>query len=275
MSDLEQSDIENMSDDEGSISEIENSSAPTFTRSVNPNTQDAINNVNNQVSQINDDEEEQEEDEDEDDEEEHDDEDASVVISEDEEDDEDMNDDISIDEETGNIINKKTKPSVKKTSRTVTELPSTTLNIPIEFEKHDSDYESDDDEEEDDEYLQKFDREMRDNYILDQHPESINHNYDEIYNLAKVQRNKENIIIDDLHKTIPILTKYEKTRILGQRAKQLNNGAKPLVKLDTPLIDGYLIALKELEEKMIPVIIRRPIPNGASEYWHLRDLEIL
>jgi hypothetical protein len=45
MSDLEQSDIENMSDDEGSISEIENSSAPTFTRSVNPNTQDAINNV--------------------------------------------------------------------------------------------------------------------------------------------------------------------------------------------------------------------------------------
>jgi DNA-directed RNA polymerase I, II, and III subunit RPABC2 len=231
--------------------------------------------LNNQVSQINDDEEEQEEDEDEDDEEEHDDEDASVVISEDEEDDEDMNDDISIDEETGNIINKKTKPSVKKTSRTVTELPSTTLNIPIEFEKHDSDYESDDDEEEDDEYLQKFDREMRDNYILDQHPESINHNYDEIYNLAKVQRNKENIIIDDLHKTIPILTKYEKTRILGQRAKQLNNGAKPLVKLDTPLIDGYLIALKELEEKMIPVIIRRPIPNGASEYWHLRDLEIL
>ena len=116
---------------------------------------------------------------------------------------------------------------------------------------------------------------MRSNYILDQHPESVNHNYDEIYNLANVQRNKENIIIDDLHKTIPILTKYEKTRILGQRAKQLNNGAKPLVKLDTPIIDGYLIALKELEEKMIPVIIRRPLPSGASEYWHLKDLEIL
>ena len=61
----------------------------------------------------------------------------------------------------------------------------------------------------------------------------------------------------------------------GQRAKQLNNGAKPLVNLDIPLIDGYLIALKELEEKMIPVIIRRPLPSGASEYWHLKDLEIL
>ena len=38
---------------------------------------------------------------------------------------------------------------------------------------------------------------------------------------------------------------------------------------------AHLIALKELEEKKIPVIIRRPIPNGASEYWHLKDLEIL
>jgi AAA ATPase containing von Willebrand factor type A (vWA) domain len=138
MSDLEQSDIENMSDDEGSSSEIENLPAPTFTRSVNPNTQEPINNVVDQVSRINDEyEEEDEEDEaeekekdDDEEEEEEDDEDASVVISEDEADDDDMNDDISIDEETGNIINKKTRPSVKKTSRTVTELPITTLNIP-------------------------------------------------------------------------------------------------------------------------------------------------
>lgn len=271
MSDLEQSDIENMSDDEGSVSEAENTSGPTFTSKVNKNTQEPINNEEE------DGEEEQDDEEDQDDEEEQDNEDSDddgISIIDSEEEDGDMNDDISIDEETG-IINKKTKPIVKKTSKVVTELPNTTLSMPHEFEKHDSDYDSEDDEEEDDDYLQKFDREMRDNYILDQHPESVNNNYDEVYNLAKVQRNKENIIIDDLHKTIPILTKYEKTRILGQRAKQLNNGAKPLVKLDIPLIDGYLIALKELEEKMIPVIIRRPIPNGASEYWHLKDLEIL
>ena len=93
--------------------------------------------------------------------------------------------------------------------------------------------------------------------------------------MAKVQRNKDNIIIDDLHKTVPILTKYEKTRILGLRAKQINNGEKPMIKIDNKVIDGYLIALKELEEKKIPVIIRRPIPGGASEYWHLKDLEII
>lgn len=269
MSDLEQSNIENMSGDEGSVSEMENSTGPTFTSMVDKNIQEPVINAEE--------EEEGEEEDNQDDEQDseiEDDDDDDVSIIDSDEDDGDANDDIIIDEETG-IINKKTKPIIKKTSNVVNELPSTTLDIPVEFEKNDSDYDSDDDEEEDDDYLQKFDREMRDNYILDQHPESVNHNYDEVYNMAKVQRNKENIIIDDLHKTIPILTKYEKTRILGQRAKQLNNGAKPLVKLDIPLIDGYLIALKELEEKMIPVIIRRPIPNGASEYWHLKDLEVL
>ena len=278
MSDLEQSDIENMSDDEGSIGEIENTSAPTFTNNVNS----SIINLNekNEVENNNEEDGDSVIDDDDDDDSQIGDDDADSIANseddgEDEDDEEDMNDDdISIDEDTG-VINKKTKTTVKKSSKIVTELPTTTLNLPVEFEKHDSDYESDDDEEEDDDYLQKFDREMRDNYILEQHPESVNHNYDEIYNLAKVQRNKENIIIDNLHKTIPLLTKYEKTRILGQRAKQLNNGAKPLVKLDIPLIDGYLIALKELEEKMIPVIIRRPLPSGASEYWHLKDLEIL
>jgi DNA-directed RNA polymerase I, II, and III subunit RPABC2 len=278
MSDLEQSDIENMSDDEGSVGEIENSSAPTFTNNV----KSSIINLNekNEVENNNEEDGDSVIDDDDAGSQIEDDDDVDSIVNseddgEDEDDDEDMNDDdISIDEDTG-VINKKTKTTVKKSSKIVTELPTTTLNLPVEFEKHESDYESDDDEEEDDDYLQKFDREMRDNYILDQHPESVNHNYDEIYNLAKVQRNKENIIIDDLHKTIPLLTKYEKTRILGQRAKQLNNGAKPLVKLDIPLIDGYLIALKELEEKMIPVIIRRPLPSGASEYWHLKDLEVL
>tara|TARA_B110000037_G_scaffold127607_1_gene145138 strand:- start:2751 stop:3575 length:825 start_codon:yes stop_codon:yes gene_type:complete len=274
MSDLEQSDIENMSEYEDSINEQEESSAPTFT--INSKSNAITSTVPNEDGQSGDENEEVQDgvqDEDEDDED-----DVSIMNSDNEDDEgegEDENDDdISLDEETG-IINKKTKPIVKKSSKIVNEISPTKLDIPVEFEKNESDYESNDDEEEDDDYLQKFDKGIRDNYILEQHPESINHNYDEIYNLAKVQRNKENIIIDDLHKTIPILTKYEKTRILGQRAKQVNNGAKPLVKMDIPLIDGYLIALKELEEKMIPVIIRRPLPNGASEYWHLKDLEIL
>ena len=59
----------------------------------------------------------------------------------------------------------------------------------------------------------------------------------------------KNIIVDELHKTVPILTKYEKTRILGERTKQINNGSKPFVDVQNDIIDGYLIACKELEEK--------------------------
>jgi len=277
MSDLEQSDIENISDDEDSVSEPSNSIKPTFSTTAKKegpivtDLKQVLQKADGLVEYSDDDEDV---DDDVDDDADDDDDDESILKS----DDDDVDDDMSIDEESG-IINKKTKPKptiVKKTTKTTDELPTTTtLDIPIDFEKNDSDYESGEDEEEDDDYLQKFDKDIREDYIIQQHPESINHNYDEIYNLATVQRNKDNIIVDSLHKTIPILTKYEKTRILGQRAKQLNNGARPLVKFSTQIIDGYLIALKELEEKKIPVIIRRPLPGGASEYWHLKDLEIL
>lgn len=129
------------------------------------------------------------------------------------------------------------------------------------------------DEEPEDFYLQKFNSEMNKNYIVDYHPECVSNNYAEVLNLAKVVRDNKNNIIDDLHKTLPFLTKYEKTKILGQRAKQINNGAKVFVKVDENVIDGYLIAISELEQKRIPFIIRRPIPGGGCEYWRVSDLE--
>ena len=199
--------------------------------------------------------------------------------NDDSENDDSENDDMDLDDDNINDLEpsiKKNKPKTLLKNNINTDVsPLVNIDIPLQFEKNDSDYDSMEDEEEDDDYLQKFDNEQKNNYIMDQHPECEIHNYNEVYNMAKVQRNKDNIIVDDLHKTIPILTKYEKTRILGIRAKQINNGAKPLVTFNTQIIDGYLIALKELEEKKIPIIIRRPIPNGASEYWHLKDLEIL
>lgn len=130
-----------------------------------------------------------------------------------------------------------------------------------------------DDDEEDDDYLQKFDSEVNKNYLLDFHPECSINNYDEIASLSVVTRDKNNNIIDDLHKTIPYLTKYEKSRIIGQRAKQINSGAKTFVKVPENIIDGYLIAELELIQKRIPFIIRRPIFGGGCEYWRVQDLE--
>ena len=125
------------------------------------------------------------------------------------------------------------------------------------------------------EFLQKFNKESKNDFIASNHQECLSKNLDEIKDLLDVIRDKNNIIIDELHKTLPILTKYEKTRILGIRIKQLNNGALPYVKIAEDLLDSFIIAEKELKEKKIPFIIQRPLPNNTFEYWKLEDLEIL
>lgn len=138
----------------------------------------------------------------------------------------------------------------------------------------DEDDDDDDDEEDEEEYFRKFDENLKSDIISKYHPEMLQHNYEEIDALTNITY-KDGVINDPIHRTLPFLTKYERARVLGERAKQLNSGAKPFVNVDENVIDGYLIAIKELEEKKIPFIIRRPLPNGASEYWKLKDLEIL
>ena len=139
--------------------------------------------------------------------------------------------------------------------------------------------EDDDDDEDDDDYdenyLQKFDETLKQNIISEYHPEMQQLNYNEVELLTTIHRDSDGQIYDPLHRTLPFLTKFEKARVLGERAKQINDGAQPFVKLTTNAIDGYLIALAELEQKAIPFIIKRPLPNGGCEYWKLKDLEIL
>lgn len=139
----------------------------------------------------------------------------------------------------------------------------------------DDNYEDNDDDEddEDENYLKKFENNLNKNYIKEYHPECIIQNYDEVLALANVVRDNNGIIIDDLHKTIPYLTKYEKTKIIGFRANQINNGAKPYINIPNDLIDGYLIAIEELKQKKIPFIIRRPLVGSKMEFWKLSDLE--
>jgi DNA-directed RNA polymerases I, II, and III subunit RPABC2 len=130
-------------------------------------------------------------------------------------------------------------------------------------------------EEEDANYLQKFDEGIKQDIIAEHHRELQVHNYNEVLALSRVVKDETGKIIDPLHKTLPFLTKYEKARILGERAKQINAGAEPFVAVEPEMIDGYLIALKELEEKKIPFLIKRPLPDGGCEYWKLKDLELL
>jgi DNA-directed RNA polymerase I, II, and III subunit RPABC2 len=154
------------------------------------------------------------------------------------------------------------------------EVDSANPAAPPSLDFDESDLESDDGLE-DEEYLQKFDRAVRKKFLEEYHPQAQTHNYEEVAAMAKVTRAADGRIIDALHRTIPILTKYERTRILGQRAAQLNSGAQPLVPVPTGVLQGHVIAGLELKAKKLPFIIRRPLPNRGSEYWHVSDLELL
>jgi len=140
-----------------------------------------------------------------------------------------------------------------------------------------NDFDEDDEEEDEDDefYLQKLDESIHKKIISDFHPELQAHNYDEIDVLSRVVRDENGNIIDPMHKTVPFITRYEKARVLGERAKQINSGAKPFIELEPSVIDGYVIALREFEAKKIPFIVKRPMPNGGVEYWKLEDLEVL
>ena len=122
--------------------------------------------------------------------------------------------------------------------------------------------------------LEKYSNNEKLDYIEINHPDSLSKNLEEIKKLSLVIRNEDNEIIDEFHKTIPILTKYEKTKILGIRLKQLNNNCKPYIEIDESILDNLIIANIELNQKKLPFIIQRPIQN-RFEYWNIKDLEII
>ena len=153
-------------------------------------------------------------------------------------------------------------------------------NPTILYQQQEKDYSSDEEDESDyssdEEYNIKVDDEYRYNLMKRVHPEEFNEDYTYIKPLLDINRNKDNIIIDGNHKTLPLLTKYEKARILGLRISQLNKGAEPFIDIkERQIVDTHIIAEEELKSKSLPFIIMRPIPNGKKEYWSLQDLEII
>lgn len=86
------------------------------------------------------------------------------------------------------------------------------------------------------------------------------------------ETNKQNIYVKSEDRvTKPILFEFERVRILGERATQLSMGAKPMIK-NVDNLDPKTIAKMELENKVIPLIIIRELPNGAMEKWKISEL---
>ena len=111
-----------------------------------------------------------------------------------------------------------------------------------------------------------------DDFIAKMHPQERFNSYEEVKPMIAVTRDGNECVVDPLHTTSPIMTKFEYARILGVRAKQINDGCAPLI--ETDLVDGAAIALEELRQKKLPILIRRPI-HGGHEYWRPEDLENL
>ncbi len=73
----------------------------------------------------------------------------------------------------------------------------------------------------------------------------------------------------------PWLTRYERARIIGVRALQISLGAPVLIPVEKlRLKDPIEIATKELELKVLPMIIRRWTPRGEYQDVPLKYLEI-
>jgi DNA-directed RNA polymerases I, II, and III subunit RPABC2 len=70
-----------------------------------------------------------------------------------------------------------------------------------------------------------------------------------------------------------VMTKYEKTKIIGLRLEQLSRGAPTLV--DTSKVSSLRdIVMKELAERKIPFMLVRTLPNNKKEYYRICDMII-
>ena len=88
-------------------------------------------------------------------------------------------------------------------------------------------------------------------------------------NTVAEQRAKK--IPADKRTTSPYMTKYERARVLGARANQISMNAPVLVDLEGET-DPLQIAIKELREKKLPLVVRRYLPDGSYEDWSCEEL---
>lgn len=112
------------------------------------------------------------------------------------------------------------------------------------------------------EYYKKISNSLNNDYLKINHPEVIVASDEEIENYCNME-----------HYTRIDLTKYEKARVIGIRATQIESGFPTFVDIPEGLeTNPIAIAELELENKKIPFKIKRPFANGEFEYWRVSDL---
>ena len=69
------------------------------------------------------------------------------------------------------------------------------------------------------------------------------------------------------------LTRFEKARIMGSRALQLSLGAPPFIDFSKNMSTSLEIAMEELHQRVIPIVIRRTLPNGDYQNIPIEQFE--
>ena len=108
----------------------------------------------------------------------------------------------------------------------------------------------------------------------------------EIDKECEIIRNREIITKDFPHKKVeitskdnqiligpPMLTRFEKARIMGARALQLSLGAPVFIEIPKNATTSLEIAMEELKQKVIPIVIKRTLPNGDYQNLPLDKFE--
>lgn len=179
-------------------------------------------------------------------------------------------DDSDLENETGDDIDDidmDDDEETVKSSKTPDSLDSSEDSSNIQF------YDSEEDDDEDEEF-DKFNNNDIKEQLMSEHPEFISHNTKEVNALSKIIKDSNGNIIDELHRTVPFITRYEKAKILGERSKQLSySDVEPMISIPPDVIDCYEIAKLEYIANAIPFIIKRNLPDGTCEYWRFQDLE--
>ncbi len=116
------------------------------------------------------------------------------------------------------------------------------------------------------------------NVLTEEQQESLEKKIKEIENREVVER------IDD-HEPVeipfdgtiligpPTLTRFEKARIMGARALQLSLGAPPFIPIPKTARISLDISMEELEQRVIPITIRRVLPNGDYQNIPITNFE--
>lgn len=104
-----------------------------------------------------------------------------------------------------------------------------------------------------------------DDVIIAENHENTFHDSKEILsnyeNLKKLNRSK------------PVMSKYERTKVIGVRAQQISEGSVPLVDVPKHLTNTLDIATYELKMRKTPFIIKRNVGTSV-EYWKVEDLTV-